>query len=343
MVPNILRRGVWVAIALFLAMTTESMALRPEETIASAARKVVKLYGAGGFRGLEAYQSGVLISQEGHVLTVMSTVLDSDQIDCVLDDGTRYVATLVGVDPRRELAVLSLQATDTPFFESHNIERSPPGTRIFALSNLFGVAVGDERVSAQHGVIATVIPLAARRGAYEAPYRGDVYLLDCTTNNPGSPGGALVDYRGRLIGMLGKELRSSTSGIWISYAIPIDELLPAYRDILDGKIVEPETSSLVVRIDPTVLGVVLLPDLLDKTPPFVESILPDSPAARADVRADDLVVAVGLDSVGSRISMSRALGRVPAGDPIQITVVRNGELIDLDLGPLPDTKKAARQ
>jgi serine protease Do len=143
--------------------------------------------------------------------------------------------------------------------------------------------------------------------------------------------------------MLGKELRSSTSGIWISYAIPIDELLPAYRDILDGKSVEPETSSLVVRIDPTVLGVVLLPDLLDKTPPFVESILPDSPAARADVRADDLVVAVGLDSVGSRISMSRALGRVPAGDPIQITVVRNGELIDLDLGPLPDTKKAARQ
>ena len=75
----------------------------------------------------------------------------------------------------------------------------------------------------------------------------------------------------------------------------------------------------------------------------MESILPDSPAARADVRADDLVVAVGLDSVGSRISMSRALGRVPAGDPIQITVVRNGELIDLDLGPLPDTKKAARQ
>lgn len=205
------------------------------------------------------------------------------------------------------------------------------------------MAVGDERVSAQHGVIATVIPLAARRARMKHPI---AVMSTCLIARPTIQvlqEERLVDYRGRLIGMLGKELRSSTSGIWISYAIPIDELLPAYRDILDGKSVEPETSSLVVRIDPTVLGVVLLPDLLDKTPPFVESILPDSPAARADVRADDLVVAVGLDSVGSRISMSRALGRVPAGDPIQITVVRNGELIDLDLGPLPDTKKAARQ
>ena len=68
--------------------------------------------------------------------------------------------------------------------------RVAAGTRVLALSNLFAVAVGDERVSAQHGVVSTVVPLEARRGAFEAPYRGEVYLLDYTTSNPGSAGGA---------------------------------------------------------------------------------------------------------------------------------------------------------
>ena len=78
----------------------------PQETIAGAARKVVKIHGAGGVRGLEAYQTGILVSPAGHIVTVMSTVLDADELDCVLDDGRRYRATMVGVDPRRELAVL---------------------------------------------------------------------------------------------------------------------------------------------------------------------------------------------------------------------------------------------
>ena len=156
----------------------------PQFVAATAARSVVKIYGAGGLRGLEAYQSGIILTPDGRIATAMSTVLDSEGIDCVLDDGRRFEATLVGVDPRRELAVLSIDATELPAAVPAE-GRAAAGTRVLAVSNLFGVAVGDERVSAQHGVIAAIVPLAARRGAYEAPYRGDVYVLDCTTNNPG--------------------------------------------------------------------------------------------------------------------------------------------------------------
>ena len=58
-----------------------------------------------------------------------------------------------------------------------------------ALSNLFGVAVGDEPVSVQRGTISVVARLEARRGVFETPYRGPVYVLDVTTNNPGAAGG----------------------------------------------------------------------------------------------------------------------------------------------------------
>ena len=97
-------RAAVVLVALLTARVvgaaTESS---PQFVAASAARSVVKIYGAGGLRGLEAYQSGIILSPDGLIATAMSTVLDSDGIDCVLDDGRRFEATLLGVDPRREL------------------------------------------------------------------------------------------------------------------------------------------------------------------------------------------------------------------------------------------------
>jgi serine protease Do len=306
----------------------------PQETIADAARKVVKVYGAGGLHGLESYQTGLLVSPDGRILTVMSTVLDADDIDCVLDDGSRHRATLVGVDPRRELALLSIAGQDLPAFVLTEEARVPTGTRILALSNLFGVAVGDERVSAQRGVVAAIVPLEARRGAAQAPYKGDVYVLDCTTNNPGSPGGAVVDASGRLVGMLGKELRASAGGIWLNYALPADELARGCREIASGTASAPAPAD-AAPLDPRLLGAVLVPDLLDRTPPFVESVVPGSAAARAGLRPDDLVIAVDGRSVASRAAVQQALGGLAAGDPVRFTVMRDRTVVDCDLGPRP--------
>lgn len=309
----------------------------PQETIRSAARKVVKLYGAGGLRGLEAYQSGLLVSPDGMILTVMSTVLDTDEIDCVLDDGSRHRATLKGVDPRRELAVLTIGVADLPAFALESGGPVAVGTRVIALSNLFGVAVGDERVSAQRGVVSALVPLEARRGATEAPFTGDVYVLDCTTNNPGAPGGAVVDSQGRLIGMLGKELRSTASGIWLNYALPAAELDRGVRGILSGT--TPPIAADAPPFDARLCGLVLVPDLLDKTPPFIEAVLPGSSAATAGLEPDDLVIAVAGRAVASRAAVERELGRLAAGDPVRLSVIRGGRIVECDLGPRPVAKE----
>lgn len=313
-------------------------AASPQETIAGACRKVVKIHGAGALRGLEAYQTGFLVSPAGHIITVMSTVLDADELTCVLDDGRRYRATMVGVDPLRELAVLSIDAEELPAFTLAAGEPAPVGTRILALSNLFGVAVGDERVSAQHGVISAIVPLEARRGSYEVPYRGDVYILDCTTNNPGAPGGAVVDWRGRLVGMLGKELRASASGVWLNYAMPAKAIADGYAAIVAGTAspaAPPADGPAGAGFDPATLGLVLVPDLLDRTPPFIETVAVDSPAARAGLRPDDLVIAVAGRSVASRAAVQQALSSLAAGDTVTLSIVRSGAIMECDLGPRP--------
>jgi serine protease Do len=211
---------------------------------------------------------------------------------------------------------------------------------VLAVSNLFGVAVGDERASVQRGVIAAVAPLEARRGAADAPYTGTVYVLDFTTNNPGSPGGALVDARGRLLGMIGKELRASASGIWLNYALPVDEVLAGCAAVVEGR-AGMTTAAAAPPFDLGLLGIVLVPDLLDRTPPFVETLLPESAAARAGLAADDLVIAVGGRAVGSRAAAERAVGAIAAGDPVRLSVIRAGTVVDIDLGPRPAVADAA--
>jgi len=192
-------------------------------------KRVVKIYGAGGMKGLEAYQSGFLVSPEGHVATAWSYVLDVEPI-VVLDDGRRFESKIVGIQPALELAVLKIEASGVPYFEVGKELNAQWGDPILAVSNLFGIAGGDEPASVMQGAIAAVANLDARRGTFKTPYRGKVLLLDLIANNPGAAGGAVVDAKGKLIGMLGKELRDSSTGVWLNYALPIDALRKSLGD-----------------------------------------------------------------------------------------------------------------
>lgn len=297
--------------------------------------KIVKIFGAGGLRGLEPYQSGFLISGEGHILTVWSYVLDSDVIAVYLNDGRKYAAEVVGMDPRSEIAVLKVGGEGLPHFNLDEAVPLAPGSRVLAFSNLYGVAFGDEEASVLKGAVAAKTDLAARRGAYETNYRGAVYILDAMTNNPGAAGGALTDRRGQLAGLLGKELRSSLTNVWLDYAIPISEIAATTDEIIAGRFrptppledmkKPPEPHSLAL------LGVQLVPDFLPRTPPFVEGVKAGSPAAKAGVRVGDLVLFVNDRVVQSCRQLAHELSFVDRLDPLKLVIQRDQELLEIAL------------
>ena len=225
------------SLLLLLLLLASSASASMVETIDRVQPKIVKLYGVGGFQGMKGYQTGILISPEGHILTAYSYVLDADPVTAVLADGRRFDAKLLGADPRLEVAVLKIEAAGLPCFDLRKAVKAEPGARVLALSNSFNVAVGNEPASVQKGTVSVVARLEARRGVFETPYHGPVYVLDVTTNNPGAAGGALVTRRGELAGMLGKELRNSLNNTWLNYAVPIDELRQSVEEIRAGKFV----------------------------------------------------------------------------------------------------------
>ncbi len=332
-----------VALAvLFLgfAASLTSQAGSYSQVVKRTSPKAVKIYGAGGFRGLEAYQSGFLISQDGYILTVWSYVLDTNYITVVLGDGRRFEqAQLVGFDPRLELAVLKIEANSLPHFDLEQSAEPSPGTRILAFSNLYGVATGSEPASVQHGVVSVRTRLEARRGVFETPYRGDVYVLDAITNNPGAAGGALTTRAGRLVGMLGKELRNSMTNTWMNYAVPAVEVQQTVNDIIQGIHIPESLDAPEKRPEfahsAELLGLVMVPDIMQRTPPFVDDVRRASPAARAGLQRNDLVLSVEGRLIQNCKTLVSELGRLDQADPVRLTVLRNQQLVDVELSLRP--------
>ncbi len=336
-IPASLRKPAACGLAIFLVFTAGGVCHADlHQTIREAQRKVVKIYGAGGLRGMEAYQTGILISAEGHVLTALSYVLDTDDLVVMLDDGRKWQAEFVGSDPVRELAVLQIpvEGVPLPYFDLHKSVKADEGQRVLALSNLYGIATGDEPVSVLQGVITAIAPLDARRGAHQANYRDTVYVLDAYANNPGASGGALIDWQGRLIGVLGKELRSRVTGTWLNYALPAEKIATAVDDLLAGReldSLQDERLPPELALSTEALGFMLVPNVLPRTPPYVDTVRPNSPADEAGLRPDDLVVFVAEEPTASCQALVSELARYEFEEEVRLLVLREGELVEFRL------------
>ncbi|HMP07455.1 MAG TPA: S1C family serine protease [Lacipirellulaceae bacterium] len=303
--------------------------------VRDAQRKVVKIYGAGGLRQLEAYQTGILVSPQGEILTVLSYVLDTDDLAVVLDDGRRFKAQIAAMDPVSELALLRITAAGEalPAFDLSLAAEATAGQRVLALSNLYNIAGGDEPVSVLQGVVSAIAPLDARRGSFATGAARPVYVLDAAANNPGAAGGALIDWNGQLLGLLGKELRSRVTGAWLHYALPAAEVFPSLQRMRLGQAGD-EDARPAAPADPLTLadlGLVLVPDVLLRTPPYVDRVIPASPAARAGLRADDLVVLVAGEPAASCKAVVETVGRLERFEEVLIAVLRGGEFIEVTL------------
>lgn len=302
------------------------------EIIEETQPKMVKIFGGGGLRRLESWQTGFFVSTDGLIVTVWSYVLDS-QTTVVLSDGRRISAELVGYHPQYELALLKVDVQDQPCFTPDSVVKAVPGMTVLAFSNLYGVATGNEQCSVQTGVVSTLMPLDVRRGNRRTSYRGPAIVLDAITSNPGAAGGVITDRQGRWLGIIGRESRTAESNLWLNYAIPADQVAMATDLILAGNT---RRSPLDLR-SPTepltldLLGVVTVPDVVERTPPFIDRIRANSMADLAGLRADDLIVQVDGKVTTCLKDLESKLKQVDRDAEVIFMVKRGDDFINIKL------------
>src|SRR5262249_23031976 len=158
-------------------------------------------------------------------------MIDTSDVTVHLFDGRRMRATVVVTEPELDAAIIKIRLENQPldaptglklqYFDALEASKRPPakpGDWVIGFSNCFEIAMRDEPLSMQRGVIAAYTKMSGRRGVFDFPYTGDVYIVDAITNNPGAAGGALTDRKGNLLGIIGREIRNTQTFTWMNYA-----------------------------------------------------------------------------------------------------------------------------
>ena len=263
----------------------------------------------------EGEGSGVIYTSNGYIVTNHHVIAGADDITVTTTDRKVYPASLVGEDPKSDLAVLRIEGNDLPYLKLADSDDVEPGTWVLAVGNPFGLT---STVTA--GIISArgrSINLLADLDAIESFLQTDAAV------NPGNSGGALVDANGQLVG-INTAIASKTGKFQgYSFAIPsnlvqrvADDIIAYgnYRRAFLGVEVSTFTNS-----DQQRLG------LKNRTEGVViDAIFAGGSAAAAGLKVDDLIIRIDNRTIRDLPKLTEFIGRARVGETLKLTVVRNG-------------------
>ncbi|MCB9852696.1 MAG: serine protease [Phycisphaerales bacterium] len=296
---------------------------------------VVKLYGRGIGRE-HGYGTGTLVSADGQIVTVLSLLSARDGARVVLSDGRTMTATFVRKDEYRQLALLKIDIEDAPHVEFKDSTSLELGDVVFAMGNWFKVAEGREPVSINRGIFSMRTKLDARRLTQDFSYEGDVLLFDAMTSNPGAPGGPVLDIEGGCVGIVGRIVEASATNTRVNYAITSEEI----RAFVGGEIAATAPANDAgdgegrkegyVGISISRLG-------FRHVSPYVERVRSGSPADKAGVLADDLVLAIDDARLRNANDYKDAIRRLRPGDKARFILKRGQRVmtVTIEVGEKP--------
>ena len=266
--------------------------------------------GEGDTRRATSLGSGVIVSNEGYVLTNNHVIDGADDIQLVLADGRRLHATVRGNDPESDLAVLKAEGKDLPAITFGTLDNVQVGDEVLALGNPFGLGN-----TVTHGIISALGRNHLGINRFE-----DFIQTDAPVN-PGNSGGALVDSGGNLIGVNSAIASQSGGSQGISFAIPVSIARTVLEQIIrDGEVtrgwlgIEPQelTPELAVAFSLQKIDGVL-----------IRGVLKNGPADRAGLQARDVVLEIdGKPTRDSAALLSQIAGLTP-GHPATLKVLRD--------------------
>ncbi len=254
--------------------------------------------------------SGVIVSNQGYILTNNHVISGATQIVVLLADGREAPATIIGSDSVTDLAVIKVELDKLHPIELGSPSRAVVGDVVLAIGNPFGVGQ-----TVTQGIISATGRYNVGLSAYDSFLQTDAAI------NPGNSGGALIDAKGKLLGINTAILDGSSSSVGISFAIPADTAMNVMSEILETGTVTRGWLGFeadLVQIDGQ-FGL------------FVKEVTPNSPANQAGLQPLDIVVKMGdLSIENTRESLARVAALQP-GEQIDLTFIRQNSAYDTSI------------
>ncbi|MBI4756480.1 MAG: Do family serine endopeptidase [Betaproteobacteria bacterium] len=274
--------------------------------------------------------SGVIVTPDGYILTNNHVVEAADDIEVALNDGRKFKARTVGVDPESDLAILRIQSdARLPAITFASADNSRVGDVVLAIGNPFGV-----------GQTVTMGIISALGRSHLGINTFEDFIQTDAAINPGNSGGALVDSAGNLIGINTAIYSQSGGSLGIGFAIPVSLARSIMDQIIQtGTVTRGWIGVAPQEITPELAESYRLPATEGVVIAYVE---PGGPANRAGIRVGDVLVSVQQKAIRDERQLIDTIAALPPGNRAAVHIVRCKEQLDIqvEIGRRPTVSAA---
>ncbi len=274
--------------------------------------------------------SGVIVSPDGYILTNNHVVDKADDVKVMLGDNRQFKAKIVGTDPKTDIAVLKVDATNLPVLSFGDSSKMAVGDIVLAIGNPFGL----------NQTVTMGIVSATGRGGLGIEDYEDFIQTDAAIN-PGNSGGALINVDGQVIGINTAILSGGGGNQGIGFAIPINMARQVMDQILEhGHVIR---AYLGVMIQPVTPDIAKSFGLSGANGALVGDVTSDSPAEKAGVHTGDVIVDLNGTPVSTSRSLQLEVAMMKPGTEVTLGIMRNGAMMKLPvtLAEMPTQQGAA--
>ncbi len=283
--------------------------------------------------------SGVLIREDGMILTSQHVIEGALAIHTTLHDGRNFRARRVAADPRADLAVIQIGAGDLATAALGDVRSVRRGHIVLAMGNPLGLA-GDGQAAVSMGIVSAIgRPLPGIVGRDEDRYYGDMIQTSAPIN-PGHSGGPLIDLHGRVVGVL-TAVSTGSESAGIAFAVPIGARTRRIIDrLLSGESIE--YGYLGAEVVNLTEAQVRAADLTSERGVLVDSVVANEPAADAGLQSGDIILTVDLRPVATADDFVSIIGAIEPGHSARIEFLREDRrgVVNATIGRRPMTAAA---
>ncbi|MDX1540053.1 MAG: DegQ family serine endoprotease [Geminicoccaceae bacterium] len=274
--------------------------------------------------------SGFVVDPQGYVVTNNHVIAEADEISVVFSDERSYAATLVGRDPKTDIALLKIETDEAlpsvTFADSDSVR---VGDWMIAIGNPFGLG----------STVTAGIVSARSRDIRSGPY--DDFLQVDAPINRGNSGGPSFNLDGEVIGINTAIFSPSGGNVGIGFAIPSNLALPVIESLKeDGRV---KRGWLGVRIQTVTDEIAESLGLPSAEGALVASVTPGGPAEQAEIEPGDVILQFDGKTIDRMRGLPRIVAETPIGKQVEVDLWRRGERVTVqaELGELPDDDELA--
>lgn len=258
--------------------------------------------------------SGILFDARGLIITNNHVIAGARSLSVILPDGRSFEGTLVGADPRTDLAVVKVQGADLPIAELGDSDLLQIGESVVAIGNALALPGGPTVTAGIVGAIGRTIDEDNGNTLY------DLIQTDAAIN-PGNSGGPLIDLTGRVVGI--NTALAVTPGGGIGFAIAINGVKPIVNELVSqGRV---RRAGLGVELASVTSTMAVQYSLSVKQGAYLVRVTRNGPAARAGLQRGDIVVSMDDDKIDDAASLLKAIAKRGIGAKVKITYYRGDQ------------------